>query len=247
MRGTLWAEDIKGIMLSRRASYSIIIMIVLALIIAIVVEFSPEGLKNALKAAAPSSSGVFEYLWIEDVLDKLFLLIFVSFGSFAICDLEDDRMMELSLSRAQSRLEVILRRLTVSLTSFLLVFLTGTIIAGAIGSLIVGEMDTPLFILHQIMVLPMCLFVISLAFFLSIPLRTTTPTVITSFGISLALSFTYSFLLMSGDSSPSVFNPLAIGYRVMLGLPLESAIVIALLSSGVMLCGGILWFMKKDL
>lgn len=247
MKIQLWAEDVKTILLSKRASYSIIIMAVFAIGLAIVVEFSPEGLKRALEAAAPSSSGVFEYMWFEDFLDKLFLLVIVSFGTFAICDLEDNRMVGLSLSRAQTRLEVILRRLTASMFSFLLVFTVGSIIVAIIARAIVGEMDIALFLLHQFMVLPMCLFVISLTFFLSVPLKTTTPTVITSFAISLVLSFTYTFLLMGGDSAPSVLNPLALGHRILMELPLAGAVGAALLSAGVMLGVGTVWFLKKDL
>lgn len=247
MRAELWIADLKSLLLSRRASYSIIIMAALALLIAIVVRLAPEGLRNALSAATPGSSSVFEYLWIEDVLDKLLVLIFVSFGSYTICDLEDDRTVELVYSRSQSRLEMILRRLACSLTSFLLIFAVGSMIAAAIGSLVVGELDASHFILHQIMVLPMCLFVISLTLLLSVPLRTTAPTVIASFGISLALSFTYSFLLMGGDPTPSVLNPLALGYRILLNLPLEGAITVALLGSIAMLGAGIFWFTKKDI
>jgi ABC-type transport system involved in multi-copper enzyme maturation permease subunit len=247
MRAELWAEDLKSLLLSRRAGYSIAIMSVLALFIAVVVSLAPEGLKEALAAAAPSSSGVFEYLWIEDVLDKLLLLIFVSFGAYAVCDLEDDRTVELSYSRAQSRLEMIARRLVCSMAAFLLVFVVGTAVAAALGSLIVGDLDAPLFLLHQIMVLPMCLFVISLTFLISIPLRTTAPTVIASFGISLALSFTYTFLVMGGDPTPSVLNPLALGYRILLNIPLEGAMAVALLGSIAMLGAGIFWFTKKDL
>ena len=247
MKTDLWAEDFKSLLLSKRAGYSMLIMSALALLIAIIVSLAPEGLKNALLAAAPASSGIFEYLWIEDVVDKLLLLIFVSFGSYAICDLEDDRTVELTYSRAQTRFGMIMRRLVCSLTSFLLVFVAGSVIAAAIGSLVVGELDAPLFVLHQIMVLPMCLFVFSLTFFLSIPLRTTAPTVIASFGISLALSFIYSFLLMGGDPTPSVLNPLALGYRIVAGLPLEYASGIALVMSVALMGGGFLWFTKKDL
>jgi len=247
MRTELWIEDIKSLLISKRASYSIAIMAALALLIAIIVSLAPEGLKNALSAAALGSSSVFEYIWIEDVLDKLLLLIFVSFGAYMICDLEDDRTVELSYSRAQTRFGMIIRRLASSLISFLLIFLAGSVIAAAIGSLVVGDLDTPHFVLHQIMVLPMCLFVISLTFLLSVLLRTTTPTVITSFGISLALSFTYTFLLMGGDPTPSVLNPLALGYRILFNLPLEEATMVALFGSIVMLGAGIFWFTKKDL
>lgn len=247
MRADLWVADLKSLLLSKRASYSIAIMSALALLIAMVVSLAPEGLKAALLAAAPGSSSVFEYLWIEDVLDKLLLLVFVSFGSYAICDLEDDRTVELSYSRAQTRLGMISRRLGCSLASFLLVFVVGSAIAAAIGSIIVGELDVPLFILHQMMVLPMCLFVFSLTFLLSVPLRTTAPTVITSFGTSLTLSFTYSFLLMAGDPTPSVLNPLALGYRILLDLPLEGAMTVALMGSVAMLGAGVLWFTRKDI
>jgi ABC-type transport system involved in multi-copper enzyme maturation permease subunit len=247
MRADLWIKDVEGILRSKRTSYSLVIMAALAATVAAVVALSPEGLRNALSAAAPGSSGIFEYLWIEDVLDKLLLLIFVSFGSFAICDLEDGGMIGLSLSRTQSRFEVILRRLTASFVSFLLVFLIGSVIVGLIGSIVTGETDAPLFILHQMMVLPMCLFVFALTFFLSVPLKATSLTAITSFGISLALSFTYSFLLMTGDPIPSELNPIALGYRVLLELPLGGAIAATVLSSLALLGAGVLWFMKKDL
>jgi ABC-type transport system involved in multi-copper enzyme maturation permease subunit len=247
MRTELWAEDFKSLLLSRRAGYSIVIMAALALLIAIIVSLAPEGLRNALSAAAQGSSSVFEYLWIEDVVDKLLLLIFVSFGSYAICDIEDDRTVELSYSRPQTRSGMIMRRLACSLAAFLFIFVAGSMIAAVIGSLIVGELDASIFILHQVMLLPMCLFVISLTFLLSVPMRTTAPTVITSFGISLALSFTYTFLLMGGDTDPSVLNPLALGYRILVGLPLEYASGIALVMSILMLGGGFLWFTKKDL
>jgi ABC-type transport system involved in multi-copper enzyme maturation permease subunit len=247
MRAELWLEDFKSLLFSRRTGYSIIIMSALALLIAIIVGLAPAGLKNALAAAAPSSSGVFEYLWIEDVLDKLLLLIFVSFGSYAICDLEDDRTTELTYSRAQTRIEMISRRMVCLLSVFLVVFLVGSAIAAGLGLAIVGNLDVALFLIHQIMVIPMCLFVISLTFLLSVPLKTTAPTVIASFGISLALSFTYTFLIMAGDTVPSVLNPLALGYRVLLGLPLEGAVAIALLGSAALLGAGMIWFTKKDI
>lgn len=247
MSGQLWVEDVKTILSSKRTSYTIIIMAVFAIGLAIVVEFSPEGLKRALEAAAPASSGVFEYMWFEDFLDKLFLLVIVSFGAFAICDLEDNRMVELTLSRAQTRLEVIFRRLTASLISFLLVFAVGSIIVSIIARAIIGEMDIALFLLHQLFILPMCLFVFSLTFLLSVPLRTTTSTAITSFAISLALSFTYTFLVMAGDSTPSIFNPLALGHRILVELPLAAAAGVALISSGLMFSAGTVWFLKKDL
>jgi len=247
MRWGVWAGDARALLFSRRAAYSIIIMAMLALLVAIIVRYSPEGLKSALEAAAPGSSGVFEYLWMEDVLDKLLLLIFISFGSFVICDLEDDRMTAFVYSRSMSRSEQLLGRLTGSLASFLLVFMVGSLIVAAIGAVIVGELDAPVFVLHQIMVLPMCLFVFSLTFFLSVPLRTTAPTVMTSFGISLALSFAYSFLLMGGDTAPSELNPLALGYRILVGLPLEYAAGIALVISIVLIGGGFFWFTRKDI
>lgn len=247
MRPDIWIGDVKGLLSSRRATYSLAIMAALALIIAIIVRFSPEGLRNALEASAPGSSGVFEYLWIVDVLSTILLLIFVSFGSFAVCDLEDERTAELIYSKSRSRAEVVLGRLFASLASFLITYTIGSIMVAVIGAFVVGDLDVSLFVLHQIMVLPMCLFVFSLTFFLSVPLRTTTPTVIGSFGASLALSFLYSFLLMGGDTNPSELNPLAFGYRVLVGLRLEYAAGIALFFSALLLAIGFLWFKKKDL
>jgi len=247
MNGTLWVDDIKSLLVSRRTAYSIAIMAVLATIVAVVVAFSPEGLKEALRAAAPASSGVFEYLWIEDVLDKLLIITFVSFGAFAICDLEDDRMMELVVSRPHSRFEFISRRVIASMTVLIIVFVGGSAIVSVIGSAIVGGMDAGLFLLHQILVLPMCLFVFSLTLFLSVPLRTTAPTVVTSFAIALALSFAYSLLIMTGDPTPSPLNPLALGYRILLDLPIDAATSIALAFSGIFLIAGAVWFTRRDL
>lgn len=247
MNWTLWAEDFQGILRSKRTSYSIAIMAALALLVAIIVRYSPEGLREALEASAPGASSVFEYLWIEDVLVKPLLLIFVSFGSFVICDLEDERLLGMYFSRGQSRLEVVLRRLFASLASFLLVFMTGAVIAAAIGGAIAQDMDFSLFVWHHVLLLPLCLFVISLTFLLSAFLGNTAPTVIVAFGITLALSFAYTFLIMAGDPVPSEFNPLALGYRVLTGLPLEGAIVFTVLFSGAMLTAGALWISKKDL
>lgn len=243
----LWWMDLRRLLLSRRTIYSIMIMVALALLIAIVVALAPQGLKDALSAAAPNSSIVYEYLWMENAVDKLLILIFVSFGSYAVCDLEDDRTVELVYSRPQTRLSAVTRRLTSSLTAFLFVFISGSLIAAAVGSIIVGELNMLRFVIHQIMVLPMCLFVISLTFFLSVPLRTTAPTVVASFGISLALSFTYTFLLMAGDQTPSVLNPTALGYRILLDMPIEGAVSVALLGSLAMLGTGLLWFTRKDI
>jgi len=247
MRADIWLGDVKGLLSSRRTTYSLVIMAVLALIMAIIVRFSPEDLRIALEASAPGSSGLFEYLWVVDVLSTILLLIFVGFGSFAVCDLEDEKATELVYSRARSRSEIVLGRLFSSLASLLIVYTIGSCIVAAIGASIVGELDVSLFILHQVMVLPMCLFVFSLTFFLSVPLSTTALTAIGSFGASLALSFAYTFQLMGGDAAPSDLNPLALGYRVLVGLPLEFAAGMALLISTLLLAIGFLWFKKKDI
>ena len=95
--------DMKSMLLSKRATYSILFLVIFAMTFAAVVEFSPEGLRNALEQAVPDgSAGVFEYIWFEDVL-KLLLLMVVSFGAFMISDLEDDKTLGLTLARPESR------------------------------------------------------------------------------------------------------------------------------------------------
>ncbi len=240
--------DIKEMLISKRAVYSIIFLALFALAFASLVEFSPEGLRNAMEAAMPEgSAGLFEFVWFEDVL-KLLLLIVVSFGAFMISDLEDDEALGLTLSRPESRLSFLVRRTLSSAMSFLIIFVLGTLVAGGIAWAIVGDLDLPLFLLHHLMVLPMLLFVLALTFFFSGPLRTTTYSVLAGFAASLFLSFTNSFALMANPGSePSIYNPLAFGYRVMAGMPLANAFIVVLVFTiGLFILGGF-WFLKKDI
>lgn len=240
--------DAKAMLVSKRASYTIIIIAIFALTIAIIVEFSPERLRTALEGATPpGSAGVFEFLWFEDVLKFIFLAV-VSFGAFIICDLEDDETLDLTLSRPESRLSFLVRRTVSSLISFLVVFTIGILIAGIIAWAIVGGLDLPLFLVHHLMITPMLLFVFALTFFFSVPLRTTTYSVLAGFAVSLVLSFTYAFILMANPSSePTILNPLAFGYRVMTGLPLTEALLVVLVLTIVLFVAGGLWFTRKDL
>ncbi|MCK5291711.1 MAG: hypothetical protein KAR39_06820 [Thermoplasmata archaeon] len=240
--------DIKDMLVSKRASYTVIIMAIFALTFALVVEFSPEDLRDAIEASVPEgSAGMFEFIWFEDVLRFLFLIV-VSFGAFIICDLDDDETLDLILSRPESRLSFLVRRTLSSVISFLIIFMIGTLIAGGVAWAIVGGLDLPLFLIHHLMVMPMLLFVFALTFFFSVPLRTTTYTVLVGFAVSLVLSFTYSFELMANPASePSIFNPLAFGYRVMAGLPLAEAFYVVLVLTIVLFVAGGLWFCRKDL
>lgn len=239
--------DIKGILISKRAMYTIIIIAIFALGFALMVEFSPEGLRTALEAAKPEgSAGVFEYMWFEDVL-KFLLLAVVSFGAFIVADLEDDGTLGLTLARPESRLSILVRRTLSSVISFLIIFAIGTLIAGGIAWAIVGGLDLPIFLIHHLMIMPMLLFVLALTFFFSVPLRTITYTVLAGFATSLILSFTYSFELMANPGSePSILNPLAFGYRVMAGLPLANALCVLLAFTIVLFVAGGYWFIKKD-
>jgi len=243
----LLLEDIRHILLSKRTSYTIILMALFAFAFAIIAEFSPEGLKMALEAGIPGTTGLFEYLWFVDLLDKFFLLVIVSFGAFILCDIEDDGTVDLQLSKSGTRVGLIIRRAAASLISFFVLFMIMSMIAGVIAWLIVGDIDVLQFLAHHIMVLPMCFFVFSLTFFISVPVRQTTPTVIAGFAIALALSFLYTFLAMAGDSTPTILNPLALGYRIQLALPLAGAVLVALVSSAVLFGLGTLWFWKKDI
>jgi ABC-type transport system involved in multi-copper enzyme maturation permease subunit len=240
--------DIEGMLTSKRATYTIIIIAVFALTFALVVEFSPESLINAIETAKPEgSAGVFEFIWFEDVL-KFLLLMVVSFGAFIICDLEDDETLDLTLARPESRLSFLVRRTLSSVISFLIIFFIGTLVAGGIAWAIVGGLDLPLFLVHHLMIMPMLLFVFSLTFFFSVPLRTTTYTVLAGFAVSLILSFTYSFELMANPGSePSIFNPLAFGYRVMAGLPLANGFYVLLAFTIALFIAGGFWFIRKDL
>ena len=240
--------DTKSMLMSKRAIYSIIFLAIFALTFAAMVEFSPEGLRNALETATPDgSAGVFEYLWFEDVL-KLMLLMVVSFGAFMISDLEDDGTLDINLARPESRASFLVRRTISAAISFTIVFMAGTLVAGVLALAIMGDLDLPLFLLHQIMILPMLIFVLALTFFFSIPLRNTTYTVLAGFATSLFLSFTYSFGLMANPGTePSIYNPLAFGYRVMAGQPLTEALVVVLIATAIMFVIGGVWFIKKDL
>ena len=240
--------DTKSMLMSKRAIYSIIFLAIFALAFAAVVEFSPEGLRNALESATPEgSAGVFEYIWFEDVL-KLLLLMVVSFGAFMISDLEDDGTLDINLARPESRASFLVRRTISAVLSFLIVFTMGSLVAGALALIIMGDLDLPLFLLHQIMILPMLIFVLALTFFFSVPLRNTTYTVLAGFATSLFLSFTYSFGLMANPGTePSIYNPLAFGYRVMAGMPLTEALVVVVVGTAILLVVGGVWFVKKDL
>ena len=240
--------DMKTMLLSKRATYTILFLAIFALTFAAIVEYSPEGLKAALESAKPDgSAGVFEYMWFEDVL-KLLLLMVVSFGAFMISDLEDDGTMGLTLARPESRLSFLVRRSLSSVLSFLIIFIIGSLVAGGIAWAIVDSLDMPLFIAHQLMILPMLLFVFALTFFFSVPLRTVTYSVLAGFAGSLFLSFTYSFELMANPGSePSIYNPLAYGYRVMAGMPLAESFLVVLASTIILFVVGGIWFMKKDI
>ncbi|MBA3046547.1 MAG: hypothetical protein KKH41_01610 [Candidatus Thermoplasmatota archaeon] len=239
--------DTKSMLLSKRAIYSIIFLAIFALAFAAMVEFSPEGLRTALESAAPEgSAGVFEYIWFEDVL-KLLLLMVVSFGAFMISDLEDDGTLDINLARPESRANFLVRRTISAVLSFIIVFIAGSLVAGIIAWAIMGDLDLLLFIAHQLMIVPMLLFVLALTFFFSVPLRNITYTVLAGFASSLFLSFTYSFGLMANPGSePSIFNPLALGYRVMAGQPLAEALVVVLAATVVLFLVGAAWFVKKD-
>ena len=240
--------DMKAMLFSNRALYTILFLAIFALTFALMVEYSPEGLKAALESAKPDgSAGVFEYMWFEDVL-KMLLLMVVSFGAFMISDLEDDGTLGLTLARPESRLSFLVRRTLSSVISFMIIFIIGSLVAGMIAWAIVGDLDLPLFILHQIMILPVLVFVLALTFFFSVPLRTVTYSVLAGFAGSLFLSFTYSFELMaSPGSEPSIFNPLAFGYRVMAGMPLFESLLVVLVSTIALFMVGGIWFMKKDI
>jgi hypothetical protein len=49
------------------------------------------------------------------------------------------------------------------------------------------------------------------------------------------------------SSEPSIFNPLAFGYRVMAGLPLAEAFYVLVVLTIVLFVAGGMWFTKKDL
>mgnify|MGYP001004932955 CR=1 FL=1 len=240
--------DIKQILTSKRSLYTILIMAVFALIFSLVVEFSPEDLKAAMEAAVPpGSAGVFEYVWFSDVM--LFLLLaVVSFGAFIISDLDDDGILDLTLARPESRCSFLLRRTFSVLASFIPVFILGTLIAGIIAAAIVGNMDLLEFLAHHLTLMPMLLFVIALTFFLSVPLRNVTHTVLAGFSLPLILSLTHMFM-SAGDpgSEPSILNPMAYSVRVFTGQPLlEAAGVLLVLTCILFLAGG-MWFCKKDI
>jgi ABC-type transport system involved in multi-copper enzyme maturation permease subunit len=240
--------DIRQILTSKRAIYTIAIMAIFALIFSLVVEFSPESLKAAMEASMPpGSAGVFEYVWFSDVM--LFLLLaVVSFGAFIISDLDDDGILDITLARPEGRYAFLLRRTLSILVSFVAVFLLGTVLAGAIAAIIVGGLDYPAFLAHHIMLMPMLLFVIALTFFVSVPLRNVTYTVLAGFSIPLALSLTHMFMTLSDPGAePSILNPMAYPTRVFTGMPLGEAAVVALVLAIALFMAGAVWFGKKDI
>ncbi|MCK5039181.1 MAG: ABC transporter permease subunit [Thermoplasmata archaeon] len=240
--------DIKMMLFSKRAVFSIMFLALFALMFAAMVEYSPQGLKDALEAAAPDgSAGAFEYLWFEDVL-KLLLLMVVSFGAFVISDPVDDETLELMLARPESRLQYLMKRSVSSVISFIVIFMLGSLVAGIIAWAIVGGLDLGLFLVHQVMIIPLMIFVMAMTFFFSVPLKATTPTVLAGFASALFLSFTYSFGQMANPGSePSILNPLAYGFRVMAGQPLFESFLVVVVMAVVFAIAGAVWFMKKDI
>jgi len=245
MKNQLLLVDIKHVLSSKRVSYSLVIMVFFAVLMAIIAEFSPAGLKDALESSA-GSAGLFEYLWFEDAL-KFLLLIVVSFGAFIISDMEDEGTIQLVLAQPESRNSFLFRRIIVSILTFTFVYSIGALLVGLIGGLVVGQLDLPLFLLHQLMIFPMCIFIIALTFFFSVPIQSSAPTVLSSFGLSLVMSFTYSFSLMGDATVPSPYNPMAFGYRVIMDQPLAEPLIVILIASTALFTAGILWFNKKDM
>jgi len=241
-----WKTDVKHLIRSKRTTYTILIMGVFAFSFALIVKAAPPGLAAALQAGAPGSAGVFEYLWFENVLNKFLLLVFISYGAFIICDLEDDRSISIFITRPVSRTNFILRRTASSLTAFLFVYFAGIAFVGGIGAAIV-ELDYPLFIWHHVLVLPLFLFTYALTFFLSVPMRNTTPAVLSAFAFTLAISFLYTFILMADPlTPPSPYNPLTLGYQILIDEPLGGPILISLVYAAALYFSGVLWFNKKD-
>ena len=239
--------DIREILTSKRAIYTIAIMAVFALIFSLVVEFSPEELKAAMEAAAPpGSAGVFEYVWFSDVMLFLLLMV-VSFGAFITSDLEDEDTLGLALAKPESRHSFLIRRGFSTLASFLVIFTAGSLLAGIIAGLIVGDLDILVFLWHHLELMPMLLFVIALTFFLGVPLRTMTPTVLAGFSIPLALSLTHMFMSAGNPGAePSILNPMAYSTRVFTGQPLWEAAAVLLVLTGILFLAGGVWFCRKD-
>ncbi len=248
MNMDIWLADVKHLIHSKRTSYTILIMCVFAIAMALVVKAAPPGLAEALRSAAPGSAGVFEYMWFENVLNKFLLLIFISYGAFIICDLEDDRSIAMIVTKPVTRTNFILRRTASSLSGFFFVYFVGIALSGAIAAVIVGNLDYPLFMLHHVQILPMFLFTYALTFFLSVPLRNTTPSVLTAFSITLAASFLYTFTTMADPTAvPSGYNPLTLGYLILIDSPLTEPMIISLAYAAGLYSAGLLWFNKKDI
>jgi len=246
MNGAILLADIKSILLSKRTALSVALMAASTVVVALIVQYSPSGLRAALAASAPASAGVFEFMWFEDVMALFFPLVIVGYGAFALCDLEDADMTGLLLSRPESRLSFLARRVAAAIASFLVVFLACSAVAAGIGAA-AGGLDVGLFLVHQLMLLPLCLFVLGLTFFLSVPLRTTTPTALTSFAICLALYFAYSFLLAAGGGLPSPLNPMCMGHRMLVDASIIETATASLGYACVLFAAGAVWFVKKDL
>jgi ABC-type transport system involved in multi-copper enzyme maturation permease subunit len=240
--------DIRQILTSRRAVYTILLMALFALVFSLVVGFSPADLKAAMESAMPpGSAGLFEYVWFGDVMLFL-LLVVVSFGAFVISDLEDDGTIDLELARPETRHAFLVRRTISALASFVIVFMAGSIVAGVLAWSIVGDLDLPGFMWHHLSLMPMLLFVISLTFLLSVPLRNTTPTVLAGFSIPLVLALTHMFSSMSDPGAePSILNPMAYATRVFTGQPLLEAAVLLLSLTIILFAIGWVWFCRKDL
>jgi hypothetical protein len=136
----------------------------------------------------------------------------------------------------------------VGFVSFLIVFMAGSVLSGGIALAVTGDLDVPLFLEHHLLLVPMLLFVFALTFFLAVPLRTTTPTVLAGFAIPLMLSLTQTFSSMGNPGAePSVINPMAYGTRVLTGQPLVPAALLLLALTAVLLAMGWIWFTKKDI
>ena len=240
--------DIRNMLASKRTSYTIAIMGIFALIFSMVVEFAPDGLRAAMEAAVTTeSAGVFEFIWFGDVLMFL-LLVVVSFGAFIIADLEDEGTLALTLARPETRLNFLVRRTVSGIVSFFIVFMAGTLVAGIIARAIVGDLDFMIFIQHHIMLMPMLLFVIALTFFFSVLVFSLTYAVLAGFGATLLLSLTHTFATMATPGAePSIWNPMAFGFRGLAGQELGPALVIILGLAAVFYLVGTVIFLNKDI
>ncbi|MFH0816675.1 MAG: hypothetical protein V1934_07665 [Methanobacteriota archaeon] len=247
MNISLLAIDIRHILLSKRTAYSVALIAVLAIAVAFIAEYSPEGLKEALEAGAPGSAGIFELVWFENVMTMFFPLLIVGYGAFVLSDLEDADMMGLLLTRPEARLDFLARRIAATTVSFIVVFLASGILVAGAAVAIVGGMKIDVFMAHIIWLLPLCLFILGLTFFVSVPMRTTTPTVLTSFAICLVLYFTFSLLMASEGGLPSPWNPMSIGYRILVDAPVAETAVISLGYACAFFGAGSAWFVKKDI